>query len=69
MHQHAATSVEPGLDEAIAGRKVLEEVLVLDIVDLYYAMSEAVEQLTVQRQPQDGEHMCDTRRPQRFSPA
>jgi len=53
MHQHAATSVEAGLDEAIAGRKVLEEVLVVDIIDLYYAVSEAVEQLLVERQSQD----------------
>ncbi|KAH9834697.1 hypothetical protein Tdes44962_MAKER08609 [Teratosphaeria destructans] len=69
MHEHAAAGLEGVLDEAIAGGEMLEEILVVDIVDLDQLVLEAVEERGIQRRPQDGQHMRDAGRPQRFSAA
>lgn len=50
MNKNTASRVQSILNEAIAGWEVLQQILVVDIVDLYDFVCEAFEQLLVQRQ-------------------
>lgn len=59
MHKHGATSIEGLLDEAVGGRKVLEQVLVVDVVDLDDHVLEGAEEGVVERHAQDGQDVGD----------
>lgn len=59
MHKHPATAVKSFLDEAVGGRKVLEQVFVVDIVHLNDHVREGAEQGWVQRHAEDGQHVSD----------
>lgn len=60
MNQHAATGLDSSIDETIALREMLEQVLIVDIVDFDGHVREAIEQPLLDRQLQHGKHMCDT---------
>jgi len=66
VNQHATTGLDGSVDETIAFREMLEQVLIIDIVDLDGHMREAIEQTLLDRQLQHGKHMCDTRLAQRL---
>jgi len=60
VHKYASTRVQSILDESIAVREMLQQVLVIDIVDLDDLVRETLEELLVQRQLQNGQNMSDT---------
>jgi len=60
VHKHTTASVECLLNEFIGLGKVLEQILVFDIVDLYYEVFERTEQGLVQGQAQGRKYMCDS---------
>lgn len=66
VHKHTASCIEPILDELDAVWEGLQQVLVVHIVDLHDLVSEPLEQILVQRQPQDRENMRDAGGLQRF---
>ena len=47
MHKHAATAIEPFLDETVGGWKVLYQILVLDVIHLDDVLLERAEQVVV----------------------
>ena len=59
MNQHPPSSVKAPLDEGIAGGKILNDVLVFHIIDLDDVVGEVDEELVIEGQSQDGEHVCD----------
>lgn len=62
MYQYSATTIEPLLDEFVGGWKVLQQILVFDVVNLYYhVLLEGAEKLPIQRQAQHRQDMCDVR--------
>lgn len=69
MHKHPAISVQTIPDELIAGRKMLQEVLIIDIVDFHDLVIEALKKCRVQWKSQDREHMGNATSLQRFSAA
>jgi hypothetical protein len=60
VDQHTTTSLDGSIDETIALREMLEQVLIVDIVDFDGHMREAIEQTLLDRQLQHGKNMCDT---------
>lgn len=60
MHQHPPTAIQPLLDELITSRKVLEQILIIHIIDLYDLVLETLEQSILERRPQDGQDVRDT---------
>jgi hypothetical protein len=60
VDQHAATSFDGSIDETIALREMLEQVLIVDIINFDGHMREAIEQTLLDRQLQHGKNMCDT---------
>jgi hypothetical protein len=60
MNQHATTGLDGSIDETIALREMLEQVLIVDIVDFDGHVREAIEQTLLDRKLQHGKHMCDT---------
>jgi hypothetical protein len=66
MNQHTTASLNSSIDETIAFREMLEQVLILDIVNFDGHVREAIEQTLLDRQLQHGKHMCDTRLSQRL---
>ena len=59
MNQDAFSPVQSALDECIAGRKVLDDVLVVHIVNLDDVVLEIDKQMLIKRQPQGRHHMGD----------
>ena len=60
MNQNATACLNSSIDETIALREVLEQVLIFDIGDFDGHVREAIEQPLLDRQLQHGKHMCDT---------
>lgn len=60
VHEDATAAVKGALNETVGGRKMLEQVFIVDVVDLYdHVLLEWREQGIVERQAQDREHMGD----------
>lgn len=59
MHENRTFRVKGILYEPCAGREVLEQILIVDVVHLDDLVDIAFEQFLVQRQPQHGEDMRD----------
>jgi hypothetical protein len=60
VDQHATTSFDGSIDETIALREMLEQVLIVDIINFDGHMREPIEQTLLDRQLQHGKNMCDT---------
>jgi len=60
VDKHSATSIKRVLDEVIAGWEVLEQVFIVDVVDFDDLVVVIPEQILIQWQPEDGQHVCDT---------
>lgn len=69
MHKHPATAIEAFLDETIGFGKVLEQVLVFDIVDVDYVVLERLEEVLVGGHAQDGQHVRDVSLLESVTPA
>lgn len=52
MNQYTSSPVKPVLDESIAGREMLEDVLVVHVIELDDVVLEIDEEMGIQRQPQ-----------------
>ena len=50
VDKHAATAVQPVLDELVGRGKVLQQILIFDVVDFYHHVLEGGKKLLVQRQ-------------------
>ena len=59
MYQDAPARVQSILNELCTCGKMFEKVVVIDVVDLDDLVRVAGEQVLVQRQPQDRQHMGD----------
>lgn len=66
VNQDTASSVEPILDELVAGFEVLEQVFIINIVHLYDFVRKVLEKLLVQWELQYRKDMGDAGRFQRF---
>ena len=49
MHQHAPSPLEPLPDKRIAARKMLHDILILDVVDFDNKMRVGLEEVAVER--------------------
>lgn len=67
MHQNAAASIKPSLDELVAGFKVFEKILIVDIVHLHDVMLKPFKERLVQRKPQHGQDVRDATSLESFS--
>lgn len=52
MNQYTCSAIEPLLDESIACRKMLNDVLVFHVINLDDAVLEVEEEVFIERQPQ-----------------
>lgn len=59
MNQYASSSVQPLLDEDVAGREMLNGVLVFYVIDLDDVVLKVGEEILIKGQPQGGDYMCD----------
>ena len=59
MNQYACSAMQPLLDEGVAGGKMLNDVLVFDVIDLDDVMLEMGKEMVIERQSQDGYYMSD----------
>lgn len=57
MHKNAASVLEAILDEVDCLWKVLEQILIVDVILFDDLVREAFKERLIQRQPQDREHM------------
>lgn len=48
VYKHTAACIEPILDELVAGLEVLEQILIVDVIDLYDLVGVIFEQRAVQ---------------------
>ena len=69
MHEDSTASIKPLLNEFVARCKMLNDVLVLDVIQLDHVMLVILEQILVQRQTQDGEYVRDVGSAERLFPA
>ena len=53
MHKHPSASVKAILNELVASREVLKQILIVNVIDLDDLVLEVPEQLLVQRQSKD----------------
>lgn len=60
MDQYATARIQTILDELRTSRKVFEKVVVIDIVDFNNLVRVVLEQVLVQRQPQNRQDMGDS---------
>ena len=61
MDQYTSSSIKSLLDEGVAGGKILNDILVIDVIDLDDIVLEIEEEMIVERQPQGGKYMRDVR--------
>lgn len=54
MNQHACSPIKPLLDESVACREMLNDVLVFHVIKLDDVVLEIEEELFIKRQPQGG---------------
>lgn len=54
MNQHTCSPIKPLLDESVACRKMLNDVLVFHVIKLDDVVLEIEEELFIKRQPQGG---------------
>lgn len=54
MNQHTCSPIKPFLDESVACRKMLNDVLVFHVIKLDDVVLEIEEELFIKRQPQGG---------------
>jgi hypothetical protein len=66
VYEHAAAAIQSVLYEPVARRKVLDQILIVDVIHLDHMMLIPLEQDFLERQPQDGKHMRDLGRLQCF---
>ncbi len=59
MNQYTFSAMQPLLDEGVAGGKMLNDVLVFDVIDLDDVMLEMGKEMVIERQSQDGYYMSD----------
>ena len=52
MNKDAAATFQPRSDEGIAGREVLQDVFVLEVIHIDNVMAIRTEQVLIERQPQ-----------------
>lgn len=54
MNQHTCSPIKPFLDESVACRKMLNDVVVFHVIKLDDVVLEIEEELFIKRQPQGG---------------
>ncbi len=59
VHKYTSTSLQPALNELITSRKMFEQILIIDIVDLHDHVIKPLEQPLVQWQSQHRQDMRD----------
>ncbi|KAL8930162.1 MAG: hypothetical protein Q9208_000779 [Pyrenodesmia sp. 3 TL-2023] len=59
MNEDPTSAFQPFPDEGIAGREMLDDVRIFNVVYIDDMMLEALEQSLIKRQGQDGEHVRD----------
>ena len=61
MDQYTSSSIKSLLDEGVAGGKMRNDVLVIDVINLDDVVLIIEEEMIVERQPQGGKYMRDVR--------
>jgi hypothetical protein len=66
VYQYTTTRLDGTLDELIAFREMLEQILILYVVHLNSHVFEAIEETLLDWQLQHRQHMCDSSFSKRF---
>ena len=59
MNEDPSPAIEPLLDEGVAAGEMLEDVVIVHVIDWDDVMLEVLEEMSIERRPQDGDYMRD----------
>lgn len=61
MNKHTATAIQPSLDEGVGLRKILKEILIVDVIHMNGQMLVRFEELLLRVYPKNRENVSDVR--------